>query len=339
MQHNHEEAQWHANVSEAPETSETSETSEAPETSEASETSDRHLHPPEEALQAITDHVHTRFTKQDPTLFQNWTQLMPILADEVQELIDALHSKDAQAIVDEAGDVLYVSCYGLRFTTEMEGEIAAISKPIPWSQMHHFSPTSDEMTNFIDNVTRLQRLTSGGAELTELWFEAQSLGAQWCAMTGDISTPTIDIDAVLFGPPWYSQTPSRIQLRHGLQSLLECICLNSTKDAIHVHQARRALGHCLLEAQHLAYPTDQAANHNSQEEGRKRKLKKIRDTPVAAPLSQNSAPGPEIEQPAKTAASAKTAAPDTACNHTELPQASMSVAALLSQNSAPVPEI
>jgi NTP pyrophosphatase (non-canonical NTP hydrolase) len=175
---------------------------------------------PEEALQAITDHVHVRFTRQDPTLFQNWAQLMPILAGEVQELIDALHSKDAQAIVDEAGDVLYVSCYGLRFTTEIEGEIAATSKPVPWSQMHHLSPNSDEMTNFIDNVTRLQRLTSGGAELTELWFEAQSLGAQWCAMTGDTSTPTIEMDAVLFGPPWYSQTPSRIQLRHGLQSLL-----------------------------------------------------------------------------------------------------------------------
>ena len=146
---------------------------------------------------------------------------------------------------------------------KMEGEIAAISKPILWSQMHHFSPTSDAMTNFIDNIKRLQRLTSGGAELTELWFEAQSLGAQWCAMTGDISTPTIDIDATLFGPPWYSQPPSRIQLRQWLQSLLECICLNSTKDA--VHQARRALGHCLIEAQHLAYPTDQAADHTPQE--------------------------------------------------------------------------
>ena len=155
---------------------------------------------PEDALQAITDHVHTRFAKQDPTLFQNWAQLMPILAGEVQELIEALHSKDAQAIVDEAGDVLYVSRYGLRFATEMEGEIASIGEPMLWSQMHHFSPTSDAMTDFIDNTTRLQRLTSGGAELTELWFEAQSLGAQWCAMTGDTSTPTIDIDATLFGP-------------------------------------------------------------------------------------------------------------------------------------------
>ena len=57
---------------------------------------------PEEALQAITNHVHTRFAKRDPTLFQNWAQLMPILAGEVQELVEALHSKDAQAIVDEA---------------------------------------------------------------------------------------------------------------------------------------------------------------------------------------------------------------------------------------------
>ena len=29
---------------------------------------------PEEALQALTDHVRTRFTKQDPTLFQNWSE-------------------------------------------------------------------------------------------------------------------------------------------------------------------------------------------------------------------------------------------------------------------------
>ena len=57
MQHNHEEAQWHAEVSEASETSEASDASEMSETSEAfeasetsgaseaSETSDRHLHP------------------------------------------------------------------------------------------------------------------------------------------------------------------------------------------------------------------------------------------------------------------------------------------------------
>ena len=48
---------------------------------------------PEEALQAITNHIHTRFVKQDPTLFQNWSQLMPILAREMQELIEALHSR------------------------------------------------------------------------------------------------------------------------------------------------------------------------------------------------------------------------------------------------------
>ena len=42
MQHNHEEPQWHAEVSETSEASETSETSE---TSKASKTSDRHLHP------------------------------------------------------------------------------------------------------------------------------------------------------------------------------------------------------------------------------------------------------------------------------------------------------
>ena len=29
---------------------------------------------PTEALQAITDHVRTRFIKQDPTLFRNWSQ-------------------------------------------------------------------------------------------------------------------------------------------------------------------------------------------------------------------------------------------------------------------------
>ena len=45
---------------------------------------------------------------------------MPILADEVQELSDALHSKEAQTIIDEAGDVLYVASYGLRFSTEAQ---------------------------------------------------------------------------------------------------------------------------------------------------------------------------------------------------------------------------
>ena len=40
---------------------------------------------------------------------------MPILAGEVQELIEALHSKETQAIINEAGDVLYVASYGLRY--------------------------------------------------------------------------------------------------------------------------------------------------------------------------------------------------------------------------------
>ena len=85
----------------------------------------------EGALQAITDHwhVHIRFAKQDPTLFQNWSQLMHILG-EIQELIETLHSKDVQAIADEAGDVLYVSCYGLRFSTEIKGELESIGKPM-----------------------------------------------------------------------------------------------------------------------------------------------------------------------------------------------------------------
>ena len=181
---------------------------------------------------------------------------------------------------------------------------------------------------------RLQRLTSGGAELTELWFEAQSLGSQWCAMTGDNHTPTIDIDATLFGPPWHSQTPSRDQLQLRLQSLLECICLNGTNDA--VRQARRALGHCLTEAQLLAYPMDQATDHTLEEEERKRKLRKTRDTPETVLQSQNSALMPEIEQPTKTAASTKTAALN---DHTESLQVSTSVTALVSQNSAPRPEI
>ena len=81
---------------------------------------------PTEALQVMTNHVHTRFTKPDPTLFQNWSQLMPILAGEVQELIEALHSKEIQAIIDEAGDVLYVASYGLRSLTEAQGELAVI---------------------------------------------------------------------------------------------------------------------------------------------------------------------------------------------------------------------
>ena len=56
-------------------------------------------------------------------------------------------------------------------------------------------------------------------------------------------------------------------------------------------------------------------------------------TPVTAPESQNNAPKPRIELPAKTAASS------TGRDHTELPQASTLVAALQSQNSTLMPEI
>ena len=134
-------------------------------------------------------------------------------------------------------------------------------------------------------------------------------------MTGDNHTRTIDINATLYGPPWHGQAPSRNQLWLMLQALLECICLNSTKDA--VHQARQAVGHCLTEAQLLAYPTDQTTDQTLAGEERKRKLSKITGTPVTALESQNSAPtlAIKIEQPAKTAAS------DTSCDHAEPLQA------------------
>ena len=102
---------------------------------------------------------------------------MPILADKIQELMEALHSKETHAIIDEAGDVLYVASYGLRFSTEVQGELASIGRSTLWtpSQMPYFSPNSEIATSFIDNTMRLQRPISGGAELTEVWFEAQSL--------------------------------------------------------------------------------------------------------------------------------------------------------------------
>ena len=37
----------------------------------------------QEALQAMTDHVHTRFDRKDPTLFLDWASLQTILADEI----------------------------------------------------------------------------------------------------------------------------------------------------------------------------------------------------------------------------------------------------------------
>ena len=218
---------------------------------------------------------------------------------------------------------------------------------------------------------RLQRLVSGGAELTEVWFEAQSLGSQWCLMTGDNHTPTIDIDATLYSPPWHGQEPSQKQLQLMLQTLLECICLNSTNDV--VHQARQALGHCLTAAQLLAYPPDQAEAQALDGEEGKRKLSKIAQqtkTPSSKSITQvpkpeqpqgqpempvpnlanspaipqqantsvarvflNIAPVPEICQPSKTAVS------DTAANHTEWPQASTPVVMLEPKNSAPVPGI
>ena len=92
-------------------------------------------------------------------------------------------------------------------------------------------------------------------------------------MTGGNHTPTIAIDATLYGPPWHGQAPSRNQLRLMLQARLECVCLNSTKDA--VHQARQALGHCLTEAKLLAYPMDQTIDQTLDGEERKRKLSKI----------------------------------------------------------------
>ena len=95
-------------------------------------------------------------------------------------------------------------------------------------------------------------------------------------------------------PPWHGQAPSRDQLRLMLQALLECICLNNTKDA--VHQARQALGHCLTEAQLLAYPSNQAEDQTLDGEERKRKLSKITQQ-AKTPSSKNSTQVPKSEQP------------------------------------------
>ena len=267
-----------------------------------------------EALQAMIDHVGIRFNRKDPTLFLDWVKLQTVLANEIQELIQASQSNDAEATLDEAGDVLYVASYGLRFSTGQQAGLAAVGEATVWSQMHYFSPTSETITLFLDNVARLQRLTTGGAEVTEIWWEAQSLGAQWCCTTGDDHTPTMSLDARLWGPPEqrdYADPPEqtiacyRIQLQAELQRLKESICLNSTRHAI--PQARQALQQSLTTAQRLAYPLE---TMNMSQLDKQKSKPKIKETgqPPTAPESkidtqqpQNSTPKPKIEQAEETA--------------------------------------
>ena len=167
-----------------------------------------------------------------------------------------------------------------------------------WSQTHYFSPASETITLFLNNIARLQRLAVGGAEIGEIWFEAQSLGAQWCCITGDNHTPTMHLDARLFGSPEQTIVHSRTQLRAELQRLKESICLNSTRHA--VPQARQALRQCLTTAQLLAYPLDCPNTSQLSEQESKPKLKESKQqskTPNfknSAHESQNSAPMPEI---------------------------------------------
>ena len=267
-----------------------------------------------EALQAMIDHVGIRFNRKDPTLFLDWVKLQTVLANEIQELIQASQSNDAEATLDEAGDVLYVASYGLQFSTGQQAGLAAVGEATVWSQMHYFSPASETITLFLNNVARLQRLTTGGAEVTEIWLEAQSLGAQWCCITGDDHTPTMSLDARLWGPPEqrdYADPPEqttacyRIQLQAELQRLKESICLNSTRHAI--PQARQALQQSLTTAQRLAYPLETMSTSQLDEQKSKPKIKETVQPPTApeskidTQQSQNSAPKPKIEQAEETA--------------------------------------
>ena len=111
----------------------------------------------QEALQAMTDHVGTRFNRKDPPLFLDWVSLQTVLANEIQELIQACQSNDVEATLDEAGDVLYVASYGLQFSTEQQAGLAAVGEATVWSQMHYFSPASETITLFLNNIARLQR--------------------------------------------------------------------------------------------------------------------------------------------------------------------------------------
>ena len=120
-------------------------------------------------------HTYTRFDQKYPTRFPNWTAVQPILAKEIEELIQAHQSNNLRATIDEAGDVLYVASYGLRFSSELQKELAAVGRSTTWSQMHYFSPASETITLFIDNISPIQRLAAGGAEISEIRFEPQSL--------------------------------------------------------------------------------------------------------------------------------------------------------------------
>ena len=151
---------------------------------------------PTEALQAITNHVHTRFTKQDPTLFQSWSQLMPILAGEVQELIEALHSKETQAIIDEPGDVLYVASYGLRFSTEVQGELAV--------QVNLVEPDSPFLTK-LRNSNKLPR-QHHAASTSRLWWSQTNRGVLRSTITRItmVSHDRGQPHRVTRPPPWTS---------------------------------------------------------------------------------------------------------------------------------------
>ena len=151
-------------------------------------------------------------------------------------------------------------------------------------------------------------------------------------MTGDNHTPTMNIDAKLYGPSLYGKSPSREQLQSMLQALLECICLNNTKNA--VHQARESLGHCLTATQLLAYPFDQTETQVPDGEEGKRKLSKVAQQ-AKTHSSKNITPLPKSEQ---SQGQPKRPVPNKANSQAVLPQDNTPVE-LDYKNSAPLPKI
>ena len=116
------------------------------------------------AVQAMINHVHTRIDQNDPTLFLDWTTLRPILAKEIKELIQAHQGKNLEVTIDEAGDVVYVASYGLRFSSELQKELAlaAIGRSTAWNQLHYFSPASEAIPLSIGNISQLQTFSRRG---------------------------------------------------------------------------------------------------------------------------------------------------------------------------------
>ena len=87
-----------------------------------------------EALQAVREHLDTRWRRGDPTLKESWKTLAPHLIEEISELLLALRGGREEEIRSEMGDVLYVAMYGVRLAhtprpKEIDGEFDVHGNP------------------------------------------------------------------------------------------------------------------------------------------------------------------------------------------------------------------